>query len=158
MLNKVNIDSKKKILIVYIVLTLAAVAVFWQVYQYDFVNIDDNIYVTENSHIQSGITLDGVIWAFSTKYAELWNPLIWISFMLDYQLYGLNAGGYHLTNLILHILSTLLLFWLFNRMTGMIWRSAFVAALFALHPLHVESVAWVSERKDVLSAFFWMLT
>ena len=158
MLNKLNIDSKKKILIVYIVLTLAAVAVFWQVHQYDFVNIDDNIYVTENSHIQSGITLDGVIWAFSTKYAELWNPLIWISFMLDYQLYGLNAGGYHLTNLILHILSTLLLFWLFNRMTGMIWRSAFVAALFALHPLHVESVAWVSERKDVLSAFFWMLT
>jgi tetratricopeptide (TPR) repeat protein len=158
MLNKINIDSKKKILIVYIVLTLAAVAAFWQVYQYDFVNIDDNIYVTENSHIQSGITLDGVIWAFSTKYAELWNPLIWISFMLDYQLYGLNAGGYHLTNLILHILSTLLLFWLFNRMTGMIWRSAFVAALFALHPLHVESVAWVSERKDVLSAFFWMLT
>jgi tetratricopeptide (TPR) repeat protein len=158
MLNKVNIDSKKKILIVYIVLTLAAVAAFWQVYQYDFVNIDDNIYVTENSHIQSGITPDGVIWAFSTKYAELWNPLIWISFMLDYQLYGLNAGGYHMTNLILHILSTLLLFWLFNRMTGMIWRSAFVAAFFALHPLHVESVAWVSERKDVLSAFFWMLT
>jgi protein O-mannosyl-transferase len=158
MLNKINIDSKKKILIIYIVVTLAAVAAFWQVYQYDFVNIDDNIYVTENSHIQSGITPDGVIWAFSTKYAELWNPLIWISFMLDYQLYGLNAGGYHLTNLILHILSTLLLFWLFNRMTGMIWRSAFVAALFALHPLHVESVAWIAERKDVLSAFFWMLT
>jgi len=158
MFNKINIDSKKKILIVYIVLTLAAVAAYWQVYQYDFVNIDDNIYVTENSHIQSGITLDGVIWAFSTKYAELWNPLIWISFMLDHQLFDTNAGGYHLTNLILHILSTLLLFWLFNRMTGIIWRSAFVAALFALHPLHVESVAWVSERKDVLSAFFWMLT
>ena len=105
MLNKINIDSKKKILIVYIILTLAAVAAFWQVYQYDFVNIDDNIYVTENSHIQSGITLDGFIWAFSTKYAELWNPLIWISFMLDYQLYGLNAGGYHLTNLFLHILA-----------------------------------------------------
>ena len=78
--------------------------------------------------------------------------------MVDYQLYGLNAGGYHLTNLILHILSTLLLFWLFNRMTGAIWKSAFVAALFALHPLHVESVAWIAERKDVLSAFFWMLT
>ncbi|HUN53819.1 MAG TPA: tetratricopeptide repeat protein [Smithella sp.] len=158
MLNKINIGSKKKILIVYILLTLAVVAAFWQVYQYGFVNIDDNIYVTENTHIQSGITLDGIIWAFSTQYAELWNPLIWISFMLDNQLYGLNAAGFHLTNLILHILSTLLLFWLFNRMTGAIWKSAFVAALFALHPLHVESVAWISERKDVLSAFFWMLT
>ncbi len=78
--------------------------------------------------------------------------------MFDYQLHGLNAGGYHLTNLILHIMSALLLFWLFNRMTGAIWKSAFVAALFALHPLHVESVAWIAERKDVLSAFFWMLT
>ena len=116
------------------------------------------VYVTENSHIQSGITLDGIRWAFSTTYAELWHPLTWLSLMFDYQLYGLNAGGYHLTNLILHILSTLLLFWLFNRMTGAIWKSAFVAALFALHPLHVESVAWIAERKDVLSAFFWMLT
>jgi tetratricopeptide (TPR) repeat protein len=89
---------------------------------------------------------------------DLWHPLVWLSFMFDYQLHGLNAGGYHVTNLILHILSTLLLFWLFYRMTGAIWRSAFVAALFALHPLHVESVAWISERKDVLSAFFWMLT
>ena len=91
------------------------------------------------------------------EYADLWNPLVWLSFMFDYQLHGLNAGGYHLTNLILHILSALLLFWLFNRMTGAIWKSAFVAALFALHPLHVESVAWIAERKDVLSAFFWML-
>ena len=99
-----------------------------------------------------------VRWAFSTTYAEFWHPLTWLSLMLDYQLYGLNAGGYHMTNLILHILSTLLLFWLFNRMTGAIWKSAFVAAFFALHPLHVESVAWIAERKDVLSAFFWMLT
>jgi hypothetical protein len=126
--------------------------------QYDFINFDDNVYVTENSHIQSGITLDGFRWAFSTRYADLWNPLVWLSFMFDYQLHGLNAGGYHLTNLILHVMSALLLFWLFNRMTGAIWRSAFVAALFALHPLHVESVAWIAERKDVLSAFFWMLT
>lgn len=137
---------------------LATLAVFWQVNQYDFINIDDEVYVTENLHVRSGITLDGLRWAFSTTYAEFWHPLTWLSLMLDYQLYGLNAGGYHLTNLILHILSTLLLFWLFNRMTGMIWRSAFVAALFALHPLHVESVAWIAERKDVLSAFFFMLT
>ena len=126
--------------------------------QYDFINFDDHVYITENSHIQSGITLDGFRWAFSTKYFGLWNPLVWLSFMFDYQLHGLNAGGYHLTNLILHVMSALLLFWLFNRMTGAIWRSAFIAALFALHPLHVESVAWIAERKDVLSAFFWMLT
>ena len=158
MLNKINISPEKQKLIVYIALTLVTLAVFWQVNRYDFINFDDNIYVTENSYIQSGITLGGFRWAFSTRYADLWNPLTWLSLMFDYQLHGLNAGGYHLTNLILHILSTLLLFWLFNRMTGAIWRSAFVAAFFALHPLHVESVAWIAERKDVLSAFFWMLT
>ena len=158
MLNKVNISSKRQILIVYIVLTVVTLAVFWQVNRYDFIGLDDQVYVTENIHIQSGITLEGFRWAFSTTYAEFWHPLTWLSLMFDYQLYGLNAGGYHLTNLILHIMSTLLLFWLFNRMTGSIWRSAFVAALFALHPLRVESVAWIAERKDVLSAFFWMLT
>jgi tetratricopeptide (TPR) repeat protein len=158
MLNKINITPPKQILIVYIVLILAILAVYWQVNKYDFVNLDDVRYVTENSHIQSGITPDGILWAFSTTHAEFWHPLTWLSLMFDYQLYGLNAGGYHLTNLILHILSTLLLFWLFCRMTGAVWKSAFVAALFALHPMHVESVAWISERKDVLSAFFWMLT
>jgi hypothetical protein len=140
-------------------LILATLAVFWQVNQYDFVNLDDHVTVTENSHIKSKITLEGFRWAFFTTDADyLWHPLIWLSFMFDYQFHGLNAGGYHLTNLILHIMSTLLLFWLLNRMTGAIWRSSFVAVFFALHPLHVESVAWISERKDVLSAFFWMLT
>ena len=158
MLNKININPDRQKLIVYIVLTVVTFTVFWQVNQYDFVNFDDQVYITGNSHIQSGITLDGFRWAFNTRYANLWHPLLWLSFMVDYQLIGLNAGGYHLTNLIMHILSTLLLFWLFNRMTGAIWRSAFVAAVFALHPLHVESVAWIAERKDVLSAFFWMLT
>jgi Tfp pilus assembly protein PilF len=158
MLNKINISPERQKQIVYIFLTVVTLAVFWQVNQYDFVNIDDYIYVTDNSIVQSGITLDGFRWAFSTKDSGTWHPLLWLSFMLDYQFFGLNAGGYHMTNLILHILSTLLLFWLFNRMTGAIWKSAFVAALFALHPLHVESVAWISERKDVLSAFFWMLT
>jgi Tfp pilus assembly protein PilF len=160
MLNKINISPDRQKLIVYLVLTVVTLAVFWQVNQYDFV-FDDSAYVTENSHIQSGITLDRFYWAFSTisiKQTGLWNPLVWLSFMFDYQLHGLNAGGYHLTNVILHVMSALLLFWLFNRMTGAIWRSAFVAALFALHPLHVESVAWIAERKDVLSAFFWMLT
>jgi protein O-mannosyl-transferase len=158
MLNEINISPKKQVWIVYIFLAVVTFAVFWQLSQYEFINFDDPVYVTENRHIQSGITLDGIRWAFSTTYAEFWHPLVWLSFMFDYQLYGLNAGGYHLTNLILHILSTLLLFWLFNRMTGAVWKSAFVAALFALHPLHVESVARISERKDVLSAFFWMLT
>ena len=158
MLNKINISPDRQKLIVYLVLTVVTLATFWQVHQYDFIDFDDHVYVTENSHIQSGITLDGFRWAFSTRYADLWNPLVWLSFMFDYQLHGLNAGGYHLTNLILHLMSSLLLFWLFNRMIGAIWRSAFVAALFALHPLHVESVAWIAERKDVLSAFFWMLT
>jgi protein O-mannosyl-transferase len=157
-LNMINIKFKKQNLIIYIILALTTFSIFGQVNQYPFVNIDDNIYVTKNSHISSGITIDGIRWAFSTTYAEFWHPLTWISLMADYQLYGLNPGGYHLTNLILHILSTLLLFWLFHRMTGAVWKSAFVAAFFALHPLHVESVAWISERKDVLSAFFWMLT
>jgi len=158
MINKININFNKQILIVYVVLTIVTLAVFGQVTQFDFMNIDDAVYVTENSHIQSGITPEGFRWAFSTRYADLWNPLVWLSFMFDYQLHGLKPGGYHLTNLILHILSTLLLFRLFCRMTGAIWKSAFVAALFALHPFHVESVAWIGERKDVLSAFFWMLT
>ena len=157
MLNKIYISSDRQKLIVYIVLVVVTLAVFWQMNHYDFV-FEDSAYVTENSHLQSGITPDGFLWAFSTRYADLWNPLVWLSFMVDYQLHGLNAGGYHLTNLILHVMSALLLFWLFNRMTGAIWKSAFVAALFALHPLHVESVAWIAERKDTLSAFFWMLT
>jgi len=149
---------RKQKLIIYIFLISAILAVFWQVNQFDFISLDDYAYVAESNHIQSGITMDGFCWAFSTTHAEFWHPLTWLSLMFDYQLYGLNPGGYHLTNLILHILSTLLLFQLFNRMTGAVWKSAFVAALFALHPLHVESVVWIAERKDVLSAFFWMLT
>jgi tetratricopeptide (TPR) repeat protein len=158
MLNKINISYSKQKLIVCIVLILATLAVYWQVNQYDFVDSEDNDYVTANIHIQSGITLEEIRWAFSTTYHRYWHPLTWLSLMLDYQLHGLNAGGYHVTNLIVHILSTLLLFWLFNRMTGEIRKSAFVAALFALHPMHVESVARIASRKDVLNAFFWMLT
>jgi tetratricopeptide (TPR) repeat protein len=158
MFNNININHRKQILIVYIALTIVTLAAFWQVHQYEFLIIDDNFYVTANSFVQSGFTLEGFRWALNTTYFGLWHPLTWLSFMFDYELYGLNAGGYHVTNVILHVLSTLLLFWLFNRMTGSVWRSAFVAGLFALHPLHVESVAWVSERKDVLSGFFWMLT
>jgi len=94
-MNNINISPQKQKLIVYIILTIATLAVFWQINGYEFINFDDQVYVIENSHIQSGITLDGLRWAFSTRYADLWNPLIWLSFMFDYQLHGLNAGGYH---------------------------------------------------------------
>ena len=104
MFNKINISSKRQILIIYVVLTLATLAVFRQVHQYSFINFDDIGYVTQYSNIQSGIT-NGFLWAFTTRYADLWNPLVWLSFMFDYQLHGLNAGGYHVTNLILHIFS-----------------------------------------------------
>ncbi len=151
-------DRKKHQLIIYIFLLVVTLAVFWQLNSYEFINIEDDKYVTENNHIQSGITLDGFRWVFSSTDAQYWQPLTWLSLMLDYHFYGLNAGGYHVTNIIVHILSTLLLFWLFNRMTGAIWESAFVAAFFALHPLRVESVAWVAKRRDILCVFFWMLT
>ena len=139
-------------------LIMATLVVYWQVRNHEFVNFDDSEYITENRHAQAGLTWKGIIWAFTTTHASNWHPLTWLSHMLDCQIYGLNAGGHHLTSLLLHIVNTLLLFVVLNRLTGALWRSAFVAALFALHPLHVESVAWVAERKDVLSTFFWMLT
>jgi len=157
MLNRRKSTQTNNIL-VYMFLTVVTFVVYWQINKFDFIDLDDFVYVSENYHIRSGITLEGIRWAFTTTYADFWHPLTWLSLMFDYQLYGLHAGGYHVTNLILHVLSTLLLLWLFHRMTHEIWKSAFVAAFFALHPLHVESVAWISERKDVLSAFFWMLT
>jgi len=139
-------------------LMILTFAIFEQVRTYAFVSFDDGAYITENRHLQPGLTLEGVTWAFTTTHAGLWIPLTWLSHMFDCQLYGLNPSGHHLTNLVFHIASTLLLFLVLERMTGSLWRSAFVAALFALHPLHVESVAWAAERKDVLSTFFWMLT
>ncbi len=157
MFKNIDIKPKEQILLIYILLAASTLAVYWQVNHFDFV-FDDLAYVIENGHVKSGMTMDGLIWAFSTKHLGLWDPLIWLSLMLDYELYGMNAGAFHMTNLILHILSALLLFWLFHRLTGALWKSAFVAAFFALHPLHVESVVWITERKDVLSAFFWMLT
>jgi hypothetical protein len=132
-------------------------ACFWPVRHNDFVSYDDQDYVTENSHVQQGVTWQGVLWAFRTGHAANWHPLTWLTHMLDCQLYGLNPWGHHLTSLFFHIANTLLLFVVLQRMTGAQWRSAFVAALFAVHPLHVESVAWVAERKDVLSTFFGLL-
>ena len=139
-------------------LGLITLAVFSPCLTHDFLRYDDQQYVTENAHVQAGLSWPGVLWAFRSSYAYNWHPVTWLSHMLDCQLYGLKPAGHHLTNLLLHTANTLLLFLLLCRMTGALWRSACVAALFGLHPLHVESVAWIAERKDVLSAFFFMLT
>jgi len=132
--------------------------VFGQTIGHEFVNFDDHVYVYDNPLVTKGITVDGVAGAFIHSHARNWHPLTTMSHMLDCQLYGLKAGGHHFTNVLLHTVAVLLLFGVLRDMTGAFWRSAFVAALFAIHPLHVESVAWVAERKDVLSAVFFMLT
>ena len=141
---------------------LGLVAVTWVVFGQtladDFVNFDDHVYVYENPLVIRGLSTEGVIGAFTHTHARNWHPLTTVSHMLDWQLYGPNPGGHHLTNLILHTIAVLLLFLVLKKMTGVLWQSAFVAALFAIHPLHVESVAWIAERKDVLSAVFFMLT
>lgn len=139
---------------------LAAVtlAVFWRATECDFVNYDDNDYVTDNSNVQKGLTAGSIRWAFTYNYDGIRIPLTWLSHMTDWQVHGENARGHHLTSVLLHVANTVLLFGLLRFMTGSLWRSAFAAALFALHPLHVESAAWVSERKGVLSTFFWLLT
>jgi len=145
-------------LIVSLLLAAVIIAAFAQLKNADYINFDDNEYVTENRMVLQGIAAKGIIWAFTTYHASNWHPLTWLSHMADCQLYGPTPSGQHITNVILHIINTLLLFLFFNRVTQAFWASAMLAALFALHPLHVESVAWVSERKDVLSTFFWMTT
>ncbi len=145
-------------LLICLLLAIGTLAIFSPALFNDFVNYDDPSYVTSNPHIQSGPTPAAVAWAFTTGHASNWHPLTWISHMLDWQLFGKNPMGHHATNILFHVANTLLLFLLLKKMSGAIWRSAFVAALFALHPIHVESVAWVSERKDVLSTFFFLLT
>jgi tetratricopeptide (TPR) repeat protein len=142
---------------IYALLFLAIAAAYAQVYDFQFVNYDDPDYVTENLHVRGGLTASGVDWAFqSTEYAN-WLPLTWLSHMLDVELYGLQSGRHHLTSVAIHALTTLLLFGLLKRITGDRWPSAFVAFIFGLHPLHVESVSWIAERKDVLSALFYIL-
>jgi tetratricopeptide (TPR) repeat protein len=156
---------------IYVLLTMSVLLVFGRTLRYEFVNYDDGPYVYENMHVTQGLTLDGIGWSFIHSVNSNWHPLIMMSHMLDCQFYGLNAGGHHLTNLLLHVATTILLFLVLRRMTSFRkdkaassapadtpWPSAFVAALFALHPLHVESVAWISERSDVLSGLFFMLT
>lgn len=151
-------SAKNKTIITVIALALATFAVFSQVLRSEFVNFDDPQYVIENTNIQNIPIWQTIKWAFTSGYAANWHPITWLSHTLDYKLFGLNPAGYHLTNLLLHIANTLLLLAVLNATTSRLWPSVFVAALFALHPLHVESVAWVAERKDVLSTFFTLLT
>ncbi len=124
-----------------LLLALVTLALYWPVTGFEFNNYDDAEYITDNAQIHAGLTGENVLWAFTSGYASNWHPLTWLSHMLDCQLYGLNPGGHHFTNVLLHIANTLLLFGLLRRMTGAVWRAAFVAALFAWHPMHVESVA-----------------
>lgn len=145
-------------LLIVLLLIAITLAVYWPVLGHEFTNYDDTDYVTSNPHVQSGLSWGNLVWAFNIGYANNWHPLTWISHMLDWRLFGQNPIGHHAGNLLFHLANTLLLFLVFRRMTSSTWKSAFVAALFAVHPLHVESVAWVAERKDVLSTLFWMLT
>jgi protein O-mannosyl-transferase len=129
-----------------ILLAAGVITVYWQVTGFDFINFDDPGYIIENQTVRQGITLDGIKWAFITVHAANWHPLTWISLMFDVQLFGVNPGMHHLINVIFHIINSILLFIVLRRMTGTIWKGAVVTALFALHPMHVESVAWISER------------
>lgn len=156
--NKKNIRTSQIMLFGCLALVLFIFLVYGQVSHFDFVHYDDHVYVTDNLRVRAGLTAENICWSLLSLDAGFWHPLTWLSLMLDHDLYGLNAGGYHVTNILLHIINTLLLFIVLTRMTGALWRSFFVAALFALHPLHVESVAWIAARKDVLSTFFMMLT
>src|SRR5437660_9187828 len=152
-----RLSSHKITFGIYLILAAISLAVFGQTVRYEFVNFDDDLYVYNAPAIQAGLTIKGIALAFTSPHARNWHPLATISHMLDCQLYGLKAGGHHATNIVLHTIAVLLLFRVLRQMTGAVWKSVVVAALFAVHPLHVESVAWVSERKDVLSAVFFFL-
>jgi tetratricopeptide (TPR) repeat protein len=153
-------EAKERWLVFGICIFLGAITwlVFGQTLRHDFVNVDDTDYVLKNLEVARGLTSEGAVWAFTHFHASNWHPLTWISHMLDCQLFGLSPGGHHLTNVLLHIATAICLFLVLRQMTAALWRSAFVAAIFAIHPLRVESVAWVAERKDVLSGLFFVLT
>jgi hypothetical protein len=153
-----RIHTARRAILISVLLSAVTLAVYWPLLHSQFISLDDAQYVTENRHVLTGVKSENIHWAFVTGRASNWHPLTWISHMVDVQLFDLKAGLHHLTNLLFHTVNTVLLFLLLRRMTGAEWRSAFVAALFALHPLHVESVAWIAERKDLLSTFFMLLT
>ena len=151
-----NLAGRKSVVVLLLVgVVLIAYGTVWQ---FEFVNIDDDLYLRDYPQIQRGLSWDNVLWAMTAMEAAFWHPLTWLSHMLDTQLFGLNPAGHHVTNLLLHMANVLLLFALLQQMTGSVWCSAWVAALFALHPLNVESVAWVSQRKTLLSTLCWLLT
>lgn len=150
-------NKKYKYFIVIFLIVFSLIA-FGRILGNDFINFDDNKYITENNHIKDGINAKSIKWAFTTSYFSYWHPLTWLSIMLNWSLFGANASGHHLVSLLWHIGSAILLFLFLSKTTGSLWPSAFVAALFALHPLRVESVAWATECKDVLSMFFGMAT
>jgi protein O-mannosyl-transferase len=152
-----GVRSHRITIVIYLSLIAISLAVFGQTLRYDFVNFDDDLYVYKAPAVRAGLTVKGLALAFTSPHARNWHPLTTISHMLDCQLYGLKAGGHHATNVLFHTIAVLLLFRVLQQMAGALWKSATVAALFAVHPLHVESVAWVSERKDVLSAVFFLL-
>jgi Flp pilus assembly protein TadD len=157
-------DSRRIEIAICLALAVATLFVYAQVYNFQFINLDDDQNIYENPWVKNGLTTEGVKWAFSSAQRDYWHPLPWLSHMLDVEMFGtdpntgrLNAGGHHVVSVLIHILNALLVFLVLRRMTGAVWRSAMVAALFAIHPLRVESVAWVTERKDVLGALFWWL-
>ena len=149
--------TKHSIFILTIILIVITLIPYKQVGSFDFVNYDDDVYVTENYMVQQGLTAKSIKWAFTTFNTSNWHPLTFISLMLDTEIFGYNPRGFHISNLLIHILNSILLFILLWRITGSQWKSWLVASLFAVHPAHVESVAWISERKDVLSTFFWLV-
>jgi len=153
--NRLPID-----ILIFLFLIISSIIAYWQVQHNDFVNFDDNLYVYENKFIQQGLTHESIKWAFNFSENEetYWHPLTWLSHMMDCEFYGLNPGYHHLTSLLFHISNAILLFIILNSMTGARWSSAMTAAVFALHPLNVDSVAWIAERKNVLSTFFLLLT
>ena len=151
-------SSRLKTILISVSLAVVVLAVFWRVGGHEFIYYDDGSYVFDNSYVQKGWSLEGLKWAFTTTYHLHWHPLTWLSLMTDSQLFGIRPEAFHLVNLAIHVLTTLLVFYVLTRMTGSLYCSAFVAALFGLHPLHVEPVAWVADRKDLLNAFFWMTT
>jgi hypothetical protein len=160
LLTPADLKLKREHLVFLIVLVLAilTLATYWRSQDYGFIEYDDQLYITKNYLIQSEISLKSIAVTFKDVHTGNWHPVTMLSHMLDWQLFGANAGGHHWTNVIFHVFNTILLFVLLRMMTGAIWRSAFVAALFAIHPINVESVAWIAERKNVLSTFFWFLT
>ena len=155
---KSSVSNLRRDVLVCLLLVIAIIVPYRQVKNCNFIDFDDDKYITENAHVKAGLTKESIKWALTETHAGNWHPLTWMSHMLDVQLFGMNAGRHHLTNLIFHIANSLLLFLVLKRMTYAFWPSFLVATLFAVHPLNVESVAWVAERKNVLSTLFWILT